>query len=467
MRNIYKYMPYSIQTLGINLYEFKDYRIKKSRLFGEYITLLKESEKWDKDQIADYQVKLLKNIVVFAYKNVPFYKEIYNKYNVDIDSIKSLESLESLPIITKQMILENREKFVSKRNQDSFVVTHTSGTTGTPLNLRISKNLEILYKAISHRRDLLAGCIDGDWKARFVGDSPVKNCSDKKLFRISFVNKRIIFPSYCLNINNLSNIFNDLARFKVKHIQAYPSTAYLLAKYLEFEDRYFPLKSILYSSEPLHLYQRELIKERFMTQAYGFFGQAERVITATECKKENYHLTSIDGVLEIIKDNISAPLGEKGLTVATSLHNYSMPLIRYALNDYTGIKNEICDCGRTLPICYNIKTKHKEQFIITPDLRIISPSIITFPLKHASNIYESQVIQEDINRITLNIVPNKNFDEEDKTNLVDSFRSLLGPKVEIKVELMDLIPRANAFKKQFVINKIGEDYIEKAFNELY
>lgn len=460
-------MPYSIQTAGINLYEFRDYRIRKSKLFRDYIILLKESEKWNKDQIVNYQVKLLKNIVAFAYRNVPFYKKIYKEYKVDIDSIKSLESLDSLPVISKQMIMENNEKFVPKRNTDSFIITHTSGTTGTPLNLKISKNLEILYKAISYRRDLLAGCIEGDWKARFVGDSPIKNCSDKRLFRISFVNKRLIFPSYCLNIDNFSNIFKYLTRFNVKHIQAYPSTAYLLAKYLEFEDKYFPLKSILYSSEPLYPYQRELIKERFMTQAYGFFGQAERVITATECEAENYHLTSIDGLLEITKDNMGVPEGEKGLTVATSLHNYSMPLIRYALNDYTGIKNEICNCGRTLPICYNIETKDKEQFIIAPDLRIISPSIITFPLKHARNIYESQVIQEDINKITLNIVPNKNFEDKDKIYLINSFRSLLGPKVEIKIELMDMIPRTNAFKKQFVINKIGEDYIEKAFNELY
>src|SRR5690606_35670462 len=110
---------------------------------------------------------------------------------------------------------------------------------------------------------------------------------------------------------------------------------------------------------------------------FGFYGQAEEIISAVECKNGNYHLTMIDGITEIIRNDDPVTYGEKGVVIASSLHNYSMPLIRYALNDYTGLKEGDCECGCSIPMIYPIETK-LEDFIITPDGKIISPSLLTF-----------------------------------------------------------------------------------------
>lgn len=457
-------MPYSIQTIGLNLYELHEVKLTRSPYFQNCLKFLLQTEKWDTTQFVEYQNKLLRKMVVYAYKHVPFYHKLYKKNSIDIYSIKTIESLDKLPIIQRSDVIDNYANFFARDFSD-FRISHTSGTTGTPLTLRIPKKLNIFFKALAYRRDLWAGFKEGEWKARFVGDTPIKNCQDKTLFRPSYVKRRLIFSSYCLNKNNLHKIFPSLYKYNINYLHSYPSTAYLLAKYLEFSDIYYPIKAHLYSSETLNDYQRKLIEDRFKTKCFGFYGQAERVSSATECEAGNYHFTMVDGITEIIKDGERVAEGELGLSVTTSLHNYAMPLIRYSLNDYLGYKSDCCICGRTSPLCSNIKTKCKEDYIITPDLRLISPSLITFPLKNSTNIYESQVVQKNIGKVEIIIVPNSKFCEIDELNLITQFKNILGNEIDFELKKSDMIKRSNSFKKKFVINELGDKYLEKKFNE--
>jgi len=462
LMNIYNLSPRVIQTVGINIYELKEWKIRKSKRFKRNLVFLKKTEKWKKEEFIDYQNKHLRNIVEYAYKNVPFYHKLYKKEGIDISKIKTVDDLQKLPIVKKEDIIKYWDSFLSSK-REKFTTHHTSGTTGTPLEIRISHSLDVLDKANAYRRNLWAG-YHGEWIARFVGDNPVKDCNDKTLFRKSYVMKRVIFPSYCLSLERMPHILTTLQKLNVKFIQSYPSTAYLLAKFLEKNDEYLSLKAVLYSSEPMYDFQRRLIEERFKTKAFGFYGQAEVVVSALECEEGEYHITMVDGILEIARDGKMMSSGEKGFTIVTSLHNYAMPLIRYALNDYTGYKDDDCACGRNLPLIYPVETK-AEDFIVTPDGKIISPSILTFPLKHARGIIESQIVQESLDKIIVNIVPDENYTEKDERYLLNSLKGVLGENIEIETKYVKNIPQTNAFKKRFVINKLGRDYIEKAFRE--
>ena len=253
-----------------------------------------------------------------------------------------------------------------------------------------------------------------------------------------------------------------MRKHRVKYIQSYPSTAYILAKYLEFEDTFYDLNALFYSSEPMYDHQRGLIEKRFRTKLFGFYGQAERAISATECAENRYHLTMIDGITEIVQNGEVVRDGEKGFTVTTSLHNYAMPFIRYALNDFTGYTGDSCDCGRTLPTIFKVDTS-LEDFIISPKGMIYSPSLLTFPMKNMRNVTESQIIQEDIDRISINIVKQEGFSNTDCLHLKDAFDTMLGNEFELNINIVSTIPQTEAFKKRFVINRLGRDYIERAF----
>lgn len=460
---LYHRSPKFIQTIGINIFELQERRLRKSNKFYNWTNLLRKTESWRDEDFIRYQNRHLKNIVEYAYKYVPFYHKLYKENGIDISKIQTIDDLEKLPIIKKEDIIKYSNSFLSTK-KEKFITRHTSGTTGKPLKARISYNSVVLDKANAYRRDIWAR-YDGGWTARFVGDTPVKDCNDKTLFRKSYTTKRVIFPSYCLSLEKLPYILNTLKKQNIEFIQTYPSTAFILAKFLEMSDTYLPLKAVLYSSEPMYDFQRELIEERFKTKVFGFYGQAEGVISALECEKREYHLTMVDGVLEIVKDGKRISQGEKGFSVVTSLHNYAMPLIRYALNDYTGYKNKTCNCDRTSPLIYPIETK-LEDFVITPSGKILSPSLLTFPLKDARNVIESQIIQKTIDSIIIKIVPAEGYTNSDELAILNSFKQLLGAEMSIKIEDIKKIYQTKAYKKRFVVNELGGDYVEKAFGKL-
>jgi phenylacetate-CoA ligase len=106
-----------------------------------------------------------------------------------------------------------------------------------------------------------------------------------------------------------------------------------------------------------------------------------------------------------------------------------------------------------------------EDFIVTPEGKIISPSLLTFPLKHSNDIIESQVVQTDLNEVNVYIIRGERFNEQDEITLRESFKPILGNQMIVNIICTEKIHSTSAFKKRFVINKLGRDYIETAFNE--
>ena len=461
---VYFGCPRFIQEIGINIYEFKNsWMPMKSSRYRYWYSLLKNSEKWSRKNQEEFQNRYVRTMVNYAYDNVPYYRKTYEQNNIDVSKIKRIEDLERLPILTKDDIRGNHAKLVSQ-NEKKFIESHTSGTTGTPLSLMISQDVRLLSLANGYGRRFVWANYDGSYVARFVGDKPVKNCNARPIYRKDFVMKRLIFPSYCLSFDNLEMIIQQLTKLRVKYLQAYPSTAYIIAKFLELKDEYLKIDSLFYSSEPLLSFQKDLIKTRLQTKLYGYYGQAEHVVSAMECEKGNYHLTIVDGFLEVVDGKGERIYGNgKGFVVATSLHNKAMPFIRYFLGDFTGYMDSECECGRQLPLIYPIESKC-DDFIVTSDGRLISPSLMTFPFKHSRGIIESQIIQKSLDRIIVRIVKTDEFKESEEKSLLLALKSITG-EMNIRIEYATNIHQTNCFKKRWVINEIGDDYLSRAFYE--
>ena len=73
-------------------------------------------------------------LIKYAYNNSPFYKEYYDAHNVNIETIIEESDIESLPIITKDILQQNSKKIVVDKfkalKSNSIKVARTSGSTG-------------------------------------------------------------------------------------------------------------------------------------------------------------------------------------------------------------------------------------------------------------------------------------------------------------------------------------------------
>ena len=217
-----------------------------------------------------------------------------------------------------------------------------------------------------------------------------------------------------------------------------------------------PVKAAFTSSETLYEIQRDTIERAFECEVFDFLGMAERVIFATECTYHTGHHLNFEYAINEIVDNNgqSVANGKLGYIVGTSLQNFAMPFIRYKTDDVTAFKKNDCPCGRKMPLIEDVTTK-AEDIIVTPDGKMVSSSVLTHPFKPLENILESQIVQEDIQNLTINIVKGAGYDDNATPQLIAAMQERIGKQIKIDVQFVNEIPRTPSGKLRWVISKVN------------
>jgi phenylacetate-CoA ligase len=273
------------------------------------------------------------------------------------------------------------------------------------------------------------------------------------------VQRQVWFSSFHMSDDNLALYVAEIRRRRLRFLEGYPSTLFILAKHVVQSGQQLPMQAVFSSSETLHDVQRETIERAFDCRLFDFFGHAERAIFAAECEAHaGKHLAEEYGFTEVVDEEGNAvPDGQLGYLVGTSLLNHALPLLRYRTSDISALTREPCTCGRTLLRIQNIATK-AEDIVVTPDGRMISPSILTHPFKPFDQISKSQVIQEKPDHIVVKIVPTSTFTQEQEQLLTAGLQQRLGPKVRVEVQLVSDIPREPSGKYRWVISKVAHSH---------
>jgi phenylacetate-CoA ligase len=296
----------------------------------------------------------------------------------------------------------------------------------------------------------------GDWIGVLLGRVVVPPDRTRPPFwRANYVQRQLWFSSFHLSEDNLEHYVREIERRRLRFLEGYPSTLFILAQHLLRRGRRLPMRAVISSSETLHSVQRQAIESAFECKLFDFYALAERVIYAGECGHHaGKHLAESYSYTEVVDDDgIPVPDGTPGYLVGTSLHNVAMPMIRYRTSDISAIVPEPCACGRTLRRIRSVATK-AEDIVVTPDGRQISPSVLTHPFKPLEQIIASQITQEDVAHVIVKIVPSAEFSSEQERMLVSSLRQRLGPEVHIEIRQVSEIPREPSGKFRWVISRV-------------
>jgi phenylacetate-CoA ligase len=69
-------------------------------------------------------------------------------------------------------------------------------------------------------------------------------------------------------------------------------------------------------------------------------------------------------------------------------------------------------------------------------------------------VAHTQFIQEEMGRVTINIVVEEDFTEHHERTLLERTRKMLGRDVEVTFNYMDSIPKERSGKVRFIINEV-------------
>jgi len=465
---LYEQSPVFVQNTLVSLEGWRLWRQRFGTRFDEMMAFFEQSQWWPPKQLEEWQNERLRTLISHAYESVPYYQQLMRQRRLTPDDIRRVADLYKLPVLTKETVRTRFKSLISVRH-GKLVEGHSSGTTGSPISVLWDENAIVAHNAALWRHRRWAGFRLGRPYASLLGRVvvPIKQRTPP-FWRHNRPWNQLFLSSFHLEEEFLPSYFDAMRDYGVEALQAYPSTVFILARYLEQLGRTFPLQHIFTSSEPLLDMQRQVIQDRFGCQVYDCYGLAERCMYAGECPMhQGHHLYMEYGITEIVDDR-DQPVGDGcyGRIVATGLHNFGMPLIRYEVGDISAYKTVCCACGRGLPLLEAVTTK-AEDIVVTPEGKFISASVLTHPFKPMHHVEKSQLIQEALDELRIMIVRRPGYTAEDTSVLLGEMRKRVGTRMNIRIEFVEDIPRSRNGKYRWVISKVPLGYKHQTFKNLY
>jgi phenylacetate-CoA ligase len=463
MRNLIRKAPLWIKKPIKYVYGLIPYEKRLGKVFWDTYNFLQESQWWSKEQLEEYQMRELEKLLNHAYKNVPYYRRVFDERGLKPKDIQNFDDFKKIPYLTKDDVRENLNCLIARNitKEDMQYVT-TGGTSGKPLGFYIEKRTNLIRDAFDWRQYNWAGYKFGDRCIVLRGNVVKrKENTETTWWEYNKDNNYLILSTYDMTEENLSKYVKKIEEFKPKVIKAYPSAIDILAKFVKENDLTINtkgnIKAISTSSENLYSTQKKLIKEVFKCPIFDLYGNCEQSARFGECEKhEGYHDYMEYSYTEIL-DKENKPVtkeGEIGEIISTAFTNYAVPFIRYKTEDLVEYNTHICSCGRQLPLIKRIYGRLQE-LIVTKDGRLVTLTAFLFArhLDWFSQVKQLQFVQKEKGQLLLKIVKKDKSCLNSKKIVDDLIKPVQG-QVNINVSFVDKIPLTNRGKYKFLVQKL-------------
>src|SRR3989344_792112 len=178
-----------------------------------------------------------------------------------------------------------------------------------------------------------------------------------------------------------------------------------------------------------------------------------------ECAHRRIHINEdVAYYFEITDDyGIPLPVGESGRLIVTGFENRVMPFIRYDTGDIGVIREDQCQCGRTLR---TIEFQGRQAKLLhVGDARKVSLTDISVLFNmYYDAIRQYQIVRTGECSFTMRIVRGVQFDEEKtKNELMERFKFHIHPHVQIEWEIIDSIPEGPNGKAVYFVDAFNKD----------
>ena len=427
-------LPLSDKVLGRD--------IAKSFLF------LQESQFWSIDRLEQFQNRQLRKIIRFAYENVTYYTDLFDKLKLKPSDIRSKADLPKLPILTKEDIRNNfPHRIVDKHlKRGSYYKAASSGSTGEPLQYYISKKANSMNVAAGLRGWYSMGYKLGDKYVKISQN--IRSTNEKKVQDI-LINSRYE-TLLQIDMANITRVLLNLKQFNPAVIRCYPDPLHFMAEVALDQDIIIRPKAIATTGNILHQESRKLIQKAFQCELFDAYS-CEGSATYFECSSHScYHSAMEYGISEFVDIHTTGNGKMQGRLISTDLWNYALPFIRYDSQDILEWDNNKCSCGKEHQNVTRIIGRDND-ILITPDGKRLIVHIFTIYFSGVESVVQFQAVQDAINRITIKIVVNEKFNRTEEQKILTYWKEYIGDQVDVNLEVVDKIKPASSGKRRFLI----------------
>ncbi len=411
-------------------------------------------------ELKKQQEKQLYKIIKYVYKNIPYYKKLFDKEGINPSKIKKIKDLEKIPILTKEIIKKNINLFQPIKKQIKYINyfnNATGGTTGEPLKYKNSRKDRLISGILLYRGWANAGYQLGDKMIMLGGSSLSISKKTKIIQKINEFFRNIKkFSAFDMGVYEMKKITNTISTYKPKFIRGYPSAIYLLAQWIQKNNiQIYSPKAIFTTSENLYPKMRKIIEKIFKCKIFDNYGLYDGGLSTYECNiHKGMHIDTEKSILEVIDKNNKQKKEGKGKIIATDLYNTAFPFVRYDTGDIGTITHSSCKCGFQTP---RIKISGRSVDVFkTPDGKNIHGWFFLYMFwKYQKGIDNYQVIQDKLDHITIKLVINKDFDKN-QLKKIKAITQNKSPKWKIIFKFVKKIKVPKNGKYKFIVSKISK-----------
>ena len=431
------------------LYESGLRQRKTLRYLDEY----QRNQALDAEQIQALQWRKLQALLKHCWEQVPYYRRTWAEQGIGApQDIASVADYARLPTLDKPTIRANFEDLIAPSHREGLLFKTTGGSTGEPLKFGYTRESYERRLAIMWRGYGWAGARLGQ-RTLYLWGTPIGAQKRKeRLYHAAF--NRYMLNAFEMSDERMAEYADAIDRFRPETIVSYVAPIVRMSEWLVANGRRIHRpQRILGAAEALHDSQRELIQQAFGAPAYNTYGCREFMLIAAECEhRQGLHLNADHLRVEL---GASVGVGEGPREViVTDLHNYGMPLLRYANGDLATASTARCTCGRALPLLASVDGR-KLDALRTPDGRFVPGEYIVYAFLGATGIRRYQVVQKQLDRFDITVVRDHDFEEGVIGKLRHELQKVVGDNVALNFHYADDIPLTATGKQRVTVSELA------------
>jgi phenylacetate-CoA ligase len=407
-----------------------------------------------REELERRQLAKLRRLLRHAYNNVPFYRRLFDEAGIAVDEIVDLDDLQRLPIVRREDIQPLPESDLVARgaNLSTCIRTHTSGSTGVPLQIISRRSDRSVFNPSFLR--VYIGWGLRPWHRLTYFQARPESLSQKSWYeRLGIFRRQMLFSR-----DDPEVWIDGLRRWRPHLIHGYSLTLKLLADALRHTgttDIHVPL--VMSTSGVLDDVARELLTSTLGCQVVDIYASEEAgSVIAWECPRcPGYHIGLDTVIVEFVKDGRPAEPGEDATVLITNLSNFTMPFIRYDQGDVARISSRQPVCGRGFPLMDSIQGRAGD-YVVLRSGRKLTPHPFFLILDHAIGVARWQIIQESLDRLTVRMTMPDGHDAVECEAVRSKIRGLVGEDMVVDIEVVERLRRDASQKLRSVICNLPE-----------
>lgn len=417
---------------------------------------LEATQWWSREKLELLQLGRLRELLLHAYRHVPYYREPLDAADMKDGAIATLHDLQKLPLLTKSIIRANSDRMKSNQARE-LLRLNTGGSSGEPLIFWLGK------ERVSH--DVAAKWRATRWWGVDIGDpeivvwgSPIELKAQDRLRAVrDMLFRTYLLPAFEMSERKLDEYIDTLRTVRPRMLFGYPSSIGVIVEHARKTRKRLDnlgVKVVFVTSERLYDHQRAAIEQGFACPVANGYGGRDAGFVAHQCPAGSMHITAEDIIVEII-DGAGRPLpaGQEGEVVVTHLATRDFPFIRYRTGDVAMLDNRSCSCGRGLPLLKEIQGRTTD-FVMAADGTLMHGLSLIYVIRDVPGVENFRIVQESLQETVVQLVTNKQFADSNVPLIEQGLKQRLGRNVNIRLERVSDIPREASGKYRYIMSRV-------------